>query len=134
MKNPFRKKSLFSGLPNVSDALRGWEQPLNIFKIKKTSENFEVKEEKINLKGMGVWQPMSFRNKSILPEGQRAWSWFTVHSHSDLNLDIDDIIERYGVKYRLMNKGSYPEYGYFEYNVCLDAQASGISAYDRSNF
>src|SRR5690606_18612988 len=101
-------------------------------KITKETINFQIveTEEIINLKG--VWQPMSPKQISILPEGQRSWSWFTIHCNSGSKINIDDIISKDGTRFRVMQRLSYPEYGYYEYHVCLDYQVPSGELYDRS--
>ena len=119
------------GLPNVSSALVGWFLPISLIKITKKTVNFKIVEEEVELETRGVWQPMSARQLSILPEGQRSWSWFTLHTLPDLNVNMDEIIAREGFRYRVMQKLSYPEYGYYEYHLCLDYQVPSGETYDR---
>lgn len=115
----------FANVPNMSGTLAGWMQTLIFNIITKTVKNFEVVETTTDVTFQGVWQPFSARQLALKPEGQRSWSWFMVHSTTDLSLNNDDVIKYRGVQYRVMANNNYVEYGYYEYHVVLDYTGSG---------
>jgi hypothetical protein len=65
-------------------------------------------------------QPFTAQRLSILPEGQRAWRWFTVYALKNLDLAPDDVVKIRGLKYRIMEKTDWHEYGYFKYDAIED--------------
>lgn len=122
MINNSNKKLIKSNLPNVSFALLNWFQLISLNVIHSKTVNYEVIEEVEKISSKGVWQPYSARQISILPEGQRAWSWFMIHVLPNVKLDIYDRIEYEGEAYRVMRKTDYSKYGYYEYDVIYDYQ------------
>lgn len=110
--------SSFSTLPNVSDVLPDWFQPLTFDVVTKTIVNFENQETVRTITTQGVRQPMTAQQLAIKPEGQRAWKWETLHCLPDAVLQVDDIVIFNGVKYRVMQKWNWSEYGYCEYHIC----------------
>lgn len=108
----------FGTLPNVSDVLPDWFQGMTFQLVTKTLVDYEVVESLTTINTQGVRQPMSAQRISLKPEGQRAWKWETIHCLPDVKLNIDDIILFGGVKYRVMHKWNWAEYGYLEYEIC----------------
>jgi hypothetical protein len=107
-------------LPDVSGALADWFQPLTFTQIVKTVVNYQAVETETSTTFMGVRQPFSAQQLLMRPEGQRKWKWETIHAYPDLTLDVDDIITFSGVKYRVMQKSNWAEYGYVEYAIVED--------------
>lgn len=112
------KPLTYSGLPQVGDVLPSWFQTLTFDLITKTVSNYEVVETTTTITTQGVRQPMSPQQISIKPEGQRAWRWETLHCLPDVKLKIDDIVIFDGIKYRVMQRWNWSEYGYLEYHIC----------------
>lgn len=117
--------SSFSTLPDVSDVLPDWFQNLTFQLVTKGLVDYEVVEILTTINTQGVRQPMSAQRISIKPEGQRAWKWETIHCLPDVKLNVDDIIIFDGVKYRVMNKWNWAEYGYLEYEICQEYNDEG---------
>lgn len=107
-------------LPDLRDALNGWFQQMSFTLIKKSTVDFVLEEQPQTIYFAGVMQPFTARQLQIVPEGQRAWGWYTVHATPDLILSSDDIVEYQGTKYRVMNKYDLKEYGYLRYDVAQD--------------
>lgn len=115
------RRTLQTGLPQMSNTLNGWEVPLTLTKItQKVVDGDSVKtEEKINFQG--VFQPLREDQLQSKPEGQRSWSWYWIHAKSGtLNLHTQDKIIFEGTKYKVMAVKDYSLYGYIEYQVILD--------------
>ena len=70
-------------------------------------------------------QPFSERALLLKPEGQRAWSWFLIHSDPVLSLNVDDVVLWKGVQTRIMARKDYAIYGYVEYHAVQDYTGVG---------
>lgn len=113
-------------LPNMSDVLNGWLQPMVFTGIKKTIVNFQVVETPTTISFMGVWQPFSERKLALKPEGQRSWRWFSCFSDAGLVLNTDEVICYLGKQYRVMGTMDYRLEGYMEYHLVED-YTQGVS-------
>ena len=122
-----RLSNSFNTLPDVSDVLPDWFQPLTFDVITKSLVNYEVQEVTVTISTLGVRQPMTPQQLSIKPEGQRAWKWETLHCLPDIKLRIDDVVIFGGNKYRVMQKWDWAEYGYCEYHICQAYEGTGGS-------
>lgn len=107
-------------LPDVSDSLLEWFQPMNFIMIAKSDVAFQAIETPTTIAFRGVWQPLTGQQLYMKPEGQRAWKWFMCHATQNLALDPDDVIGCRGVSYRVMSKKDYTNYGYIEYHLVED--------------
>lgn len=114
-----KDKSLsYSGLPQVGEVLPSWFQTMTFDVVTKAVVNYEVQEVLSSITTQGVRQPMSAQQLAIKPEGQRAWKWETLHCLPDVKLRVDDVVIFNGVKYRVMQRWNWSEYGYLEYHIC----------------
>lgn len=113
-----------SNLPDVSDALLDWFQNMTFDLITKTITDYDLTETATTVSTKGVRQPFSAQQLSIKPEGQRAWKWETLHCLPNVKLNPDDIVVFNGVRYRVMEKLDYSEYGYLEYHIIQDYTAA----------
>ena len=109
-----------SNLPNVGSALLEWFQAMTFTRVVKTVVNFKAKEVETNFVFRGVRQPFTAQQLNQKPEGQRDWLWEKVHAEPSLILNIDEIIYFNSVKYRVMRKADWKEYGYVEYDIVQD--------------
>lgn len=114
-----------SSVPNMSQTLNSWMQPITFEKLVKTVVNFQVVETTTPVDFQGVWQPFTARQLNMRPEGERKWKWFTVHAQLGAPLEIDDVVIYKGVQYRIAEKLIYTEYGYEEYHINDDYTGSG---------
>lgn len=112
-------------LPNMSDALFSYFQPMVFTTIVKTVVNFNVVETPTDVNFLGVWQPFSAQQLAMKPIGQRAWSWFMLHASPGLVLVPDEVVNYLGVQYRVMDQSDYRAYGYVEYHLTDDYTGSG---------
>lgn len=115
----------YSGLPQVGEVLPSWFQTLTFDVVTKAIVNYDVEETIFTITTQGVRQPMSAQQLSIKPEGQRAWKWETLHCLPDVKLKVDDIVIFDGVKYRVMERWNWAEYGYMEYHICQAYEGTG---------
>lgn len=111
-----------SRFPQMQDPIKRWVRALVFDQIITRTEVFETVETKVRKSARGVWQPFSSQQLRTIPEGQRAWSWFMVHTLTDLELNIFDRIVFEGQTYRVMQKKDYHLNAYYEYAVIFDYQ------------
>ena len=107
-------------LPDVSGAMLGWFQKMTVEIICKTIINFRVVETLRTVNFSGVIQPFTDQQINMMPIGQRAWRWYTLHAETSLDLKIDDVMLYSDVKYRVQSKANYNKYGYVKYNLVED--------------
>jgi hypothetical protein len=109
-------------LPNMSETIKTWFQDLTFKRITKSIVNFQAVETTTTITTKGVRQPFTAQQLKVKPEGQRAWRWETLHCLSDVVLNPDDIVEFNSIRYRVIEKKDYTEYGYIEYEIVQDFQ------------
>ncbi len=109
-------------LPNVSDALMSWFQQMTFTLITKSVINHELVEIGTDYSTMGVRQPFTPQQLAMKPEGQRQWLWETMHTLPGITLKVDDVIVFSGVRYRVMQKLDWKEYGFTELHIVQDYQ------------
>jgi hypothetical protein len=114
-------------VPDVSGALRDWFQPMIFDVLTKTVSGFQVIEKADPINFQGVVQPYSPRQLMLLPEGQRAWTWFTLHAEPVLTLQVDAVVLWLGKQTRVMSRKDYMLYGYVEYSLVQDWTNAGPS-------
>jgi len=112
-------------VPDMSSTLLDWFQAMVFSVVTKVTQNFQVYETMVETTFQGVWQPLSFKQLMIKPEGQRGWNWFLVHADPSLTLEIDQIIIYLTKQYRVMARQDWTLYGYIEYHLVEDWQGSG---------
>lgn len=106
-----------AGLPQLGDVVAGWARPITIGLVTKEMFNGEVQETIEELEGMGVIQPFTAQQLLIKPEGQRTWDWSGLHCLPGIELSLDDVVEIYGRRFRVMAKRDYTLYGYLRYEL-----------------
>ena len=112
----------FPNLPNVSSGMNGWFRPMTFTLVTKTMVDYVIVETLNEISFRGVWQALGSNDLKILPEGQRNWSWWQVHSDISLDLKLDDIIFYQEIRYRVMKKIDHSGYGFYEYHIIRDYQ------------
>lgn len=109
-----------SALPDVSGAINMLLQPVKVGIITKTQVEGLIDESVKWHDTKVVRQPFSAQQLMIRPEGQRSWKWFSIHATPDLILGVDDLFILYDVRYRVMEKYDFSEYGFLYYNCVED--------------
>lgn len=112
-------------IPDVGGTLRDWFQPMFFSKVVKSTAAFQVIEISDQIYFWGVIQPMNARQLYIKPEGQRAWTWQTLHADHSLKLQVDDLVIYLCVQTRVMARRDYSIYGYVEYDLVQDWMGAG---------
>lgn len=113
------------GLPDVSRAVARLLQPV-IFEImqKSIGPDGRVQNIPLKIKTQASVQPFKSTMLKIKPEADRAWSWWWIHSLTNLEVAVNDRIVYKGIKLKVMEKSSFNDYGYFEYHCIEDTQRS----------
>lgn len=112
-------------LPNMSDAMTDYFQPMVFVQIVKSVENFLSVETPTKILFEGVMQPLTEQQLRMKPEGQRKWEWFWLHAEPGLSLNPDEEVFWQNVKYRVMARKNYFQYGYIEYHLVDDFSMNG---------
>lgn len=114
-----------SGMPDVSDALKGYFIPMTFTTTVKKIVNQNLVETPTSTAFRGVWQPLTVRSVNQKPEGQRSWRWFMCHSDTCLHLETDQVIFYNGIQYRVKAEKDYSLNGYWYYEMIQDFTGSG---------
>lgn len=109
-------------LPNMGATLTEWLQTITFTVVKKTTENFQVIETVKSIVFEGIVENVQPQNLDIRQEGQRKWRYISVWSTIDLELNPDDKFDYQRVKYRVMSKNDWSNYGYIQYECVEDYQ------------
>lgn len=112
-------------VPDVSGAMQDYFQPMIFTLVKKQVEGFQLVETPDPIYFRGVIQPLTERQLLLRPEGQRAWTWFTLHADPVLTLQVDDVVLWHGKQTRVMSRKDYKLYGFIEYSLVQDYTGSG---------
>ena len=112
-------------VPDLSDALLDYYQHMTFVHVGKINIAFQAFERPIPINFRGVIQPYSERQLLLLPQGERAWTWFTIHSDPTLKLQVDDVVDYLGVQTRIMSRKDFTLYGYVEYTAVQDWTGAG---------
>jgi hypothetical protein len=112
-------------VPDVSGAMQDYYQPMVFTPVAKIVQGFQVVETGNPINFQGIMQPFSGRQLLLRPEGERAWTWFTLHADPVLTLQVDDVVEWRGKQTRVMGRKDYQLYGYCEYQLAQDWTGSG---------
>lgn len=112
-------------VPNVAGGFADYYQPMVFETVGKIVNGFMLEETGNPLNFRGVIQPLTNRQLYLKPEGQRAWTWFMLHSDPALVLNVDDVVIWRGKQTRVMSRKDYAMYGYIYYELCQDWTGSG---------
>lgn len=112
-----------SGMPLMGRAFSGWTTRILLTKCMQNVVNGLVTTQQIPISFYGTIQPLSAREISLKPEGQRSWTWLQVHCQAKATNLIpgDQVI--YGVDlYKVMALKDYSLNGFIEYHLVRDYQ------------
>lgn len=120
-----RNANLINGMPIMSDALTGWEVPIELEILKQSIIDGDVVKTAQKVQFNGVWQPMKTEDLQFLSEGQRSFDWYWIHAKAGtLNLQTQDKIIYNGKRYKVMKIKDYSLNGFIEYDVILDFEGN----------
>lgn len=108
-------------IPNVQDVVRGWLNNMNAERITTTIVNGDAEEVATPVKFKGMIQVQSPYQLSLHQEGERSWNWVDVYCDY-ANFELDDVLKYKNVRYRIMKKENWEEfgYGYYKYECVRD--------------
>ena len=112
-------------VPDVSGALQDYYQSLVFVRVGKVVKGYQLQEAPTPINFRGTIQPFTPRQLQMKPEGERAWTWFTMHSDPVLKLQVDDVVLWNNIQTRIMSRTDFSLYGYVEYNLVQDWGGSG---------
>lgn len=112
-------------VPDVSGALQDYYQAMVFTPVQKSVVGFQALETPKPINFRGIIQPFTKRELILKPEGERAWSWFTLHSDPVLTLQVDDVVLWNGKQTRVMARQDFFLYGYVTYELVQDWTGSG---------
>lgn len=104
-------------LPNMSQTIIGWFQPITFGVVESSLVDFEKVETIKYVDTKGVVQPPKPEDIEIQPEGIRNWEWLEVHCLPDLMVNVNEYIYYNGLKYRVMQRENFSAYGYVKYLI-----------------
>ena len=115
-----------SGMPQINAAFSGWFSRITLLKNIDEVNNGIVTKKKIPISFYGTIQPLSAREISLKPEGQRSWTWLQIHCKAQATLLIPgDQITYSGDIFKVMGLKDYSLNGYVEYHLARDYQTGG---------
>jgi hypothetical protein len=109
-----------SALPDVAAAVQEILQPLRIIVYQKQQINGYTQEIPREFSTRASIQPLTPQQIKMLPEGQRAWKYFTMYCERNIQLLPDDGFKIRGVRYRVQDKTDWKEFGYIKYDCIED--------------
>ncbi len=112
-------------LPQMTGALFDYFQQMSFTIVSKVVKGFLVQETGTTYNFHGVIQPFTPRQLYLKPEGERAWSWYTLHSDLALELQVDDVVTYQGKPTRVMSRLNYSAYGFYIFELVQDFTGSG---------
>jgi hypothetical protein len=104
----------------IQSAMNGLGSPIRMLRIAQTIENAIVIETETPINFVGVVQPLSPKQLSIKPEGERAWKWLQIHTATNLSLNTGDRIKYGTTIFKIRASNDYSLNGYYEYHIQED--------------
>ena len=104
-------------MPQVRSTMAGWMRPMIIAVTRQKIVDGENKAFESRVSGSGVIQPFSDEELKLLPEGDRSWKNSMLHATDSVLLETNDDIEIRGIKYKVMGRKDYTDYGYLRYRI-----------------
>ena len=118
-------KKISGGLPNVSDVIVSWFQPMTFKFLTDNIVDFENEPITVEVRSEGVIQPFTSKDLMAKPEGQRSWAWNMLHCLPDVVLKVGEYVLIDDVNYRVIKCTDYSDYAYLEYDV-VEAFTKGL--------
>jgi hypothetical protein len=112
-----------SSQPDVSSALIGWSEPIQMVRVFKHIVDRETVNEEKPFTCSGMIQPFSARELSIKSEGERSWKWYMLHTTPDVDLNTGEEFFVDKIKYKVMGKLPYSRNGYVQYELIQTYQS-----------
>lgn len=107
-------------LPDMRETLEGFSRAISLVQVTTQIVDFQAKQIERPINAFGIIQPLSTRELTLKPEGQRAWPWMVVLANTDLSLKPDDVVFWKGKRYRIMGIWDWEDNGYMRYEMVGD--------------
>ncbi len=104
------------GLPDVSAAVMELLQPVTVQTVSQQMINGYYEPINKSIETQASIQPMS-QELAIKMEGERNWSWSLIHILPNVDLQNNDFITLFNIKYKIMKRENWFQYGYIVYSV-----------------
>ena len=109
--------------PEMGTLLSGWDSAMQFRKLTSVMSDGEIIKTETDYPFTGVFEPMQARDLIAKPEGQRAWTWWTLWTRIDYDINLDDDIQDYNGKiFKVMKQKNWNQAGYFEFELVEDYQ------------
>ena len=121
--NPANRRNISQSPDVMVDASVGVQmffQKILIELVYKQNEDGFLEEFVNPIYTMGVRISMTSRQLAVKPEGERKWKWSTLYTVPFPEINVDDIIQISGIKYRVMSSQANQEYGCRAYELLED--------------
>lgn len=114
-----------TSVPDVSGALQNYFQKMTFVLLQKTVNGFQAVEDSLPIEFWATLQPFTPRQLMLKPEGQRAWTWFTLHAEPGVVLKVDDVVQYLDKQFRVMAQTDFRLYGYVLFELVQDWTGAG---------
>jgi len=105
-------------LPNMANTIKSWFLPIIFGKVSREIVDYEEVISITEIKTQGVVQPAKTEDIELQVEGVRNWEWLEIHCLPNFDVGINDFIFYSGMKYKVMKKENFKQYGYIRYLIC----------------
>ena len=110
-----------STMPQVPEAIDGWEVDMIANQKRQTMVNGDVVYKNIMVKIRGVLQPLKMSELELKPEQERDWEWFYLHIKTNYApLTVNQQVFIKGNPYKVMKVKDYSLNSFREYEVIRD--------------
>lgn len=110
-------------MPRIRAAGMGWTKQISMTRRKQAVDSTGlVTYSDYNFTFRGAIQPLSPKEISLKPEGQRAWEWLQLHVFHGAPINTDDQIIYNKKLFKVMATNDYSQSGYIEYHLVRDYQ------------
>ena len=116
---------IYGGLPDVSPAVDTLLMPVRVNTITKTLIDGYVKEKEQAIDTKAARMPAK-EGLEIRADGDRSWKWWTLYFSSPLPVNNDDVIVLNGVRYRVMEKHDWIDYGFIMVHCIEDYEGYNV--------
>lgn len=107
-------------MPQMQDALNGWEERITLLKLITVINDDGIAETtSIPFSFMGTIQPLKPTELQVTSSGQRKFEWWQIHTRFKIH-DVVSPSERIKFKekdYKVMLQNDYSRNGYIEYHL-----------------
>ena len=110
-------------MPQITDALTGWNQMINLIKITQTvGSDGQVINIEMSVSFQGIIQPSEPAKLIVGQRGERVWVKYMIHTTSQVSLNDNDLITYNCKNYKVMGKNDYSLNGFYYYYLVEDYQ------------